>query len=103
MVALISAAELAHLRLAAVRGALKLTHMPQFENQLSVERFEQMCLVLQDSCYQVREKYANTLIRGLRLKEVHHRYLSSLFLMAHEVESQLFKQVSFSLCNTIQH
>ncbi|KAI7878695.1 ARM repeat-containing protein [Lichtheimia hyalospora FSU 10163] len=90
-----SAAELAHLRLTAVKGALKLTHMEQFESQLSVERFEQMCLILQDSCYQVREQYAKTLIAGLKLQELHHRYLSSLFLMAHEVESDLLKQVKY--------
>ena len=94
---MISAAELAHLRLTAVKGALKLTHMEQFESQLSVERFEQMCLILQDSCYQVREQYARTLVEGLKLQELHHRYLSSLFLMAHEVESDLFKQVIFFL------
>lgn len=92
-----SAAELAHLRLTAVKGALKLTHMEQFENQLSVERFEQMCLVLQDSCYQVRERYAHELMTGLRYNEVHYRYLSSLFLMAHEIESGLFKEVKYFL------
>lgn len=95
LIAWISAAELAHLRLTAVKGALKLTHMEQFENQLSVERFEQMCLVLQDSCYQVRERYAHELMTGLRYSEVHYRYLSSLFLMAHEIESGLFKEVGY--------
>ncbi|KAG0164485.1 hypothetical protein DFQ30_009873 [Apophysomyces sp. BC1015] len=88
-----SAPETSHLRLLAARSIVKLTHINSYESRMSVPDFERLGLTLQDSCYYVRQGFAETLMRGLQAYKIHPRYHSLLFLCAHEPEPQLFKQI----------
>ncbi|KAI9491520.1 armadillo-type protein [Zychaea mexicana] len=90
-----SAPESSHLRLAAAQSMVKLTHKPAYQNQLSVSQFEHLALTIQDTCYQVRYGFAETLMKGIPMNQVHMRYLSVLFLSAHEPEEELLKQVKY--------
>ncbi|KAI8141303.1 armadillo-type protein [Fennellomyces sp. T-0311] len=90
-----SAPESSHLRLAATQSMIKLTHMPAYEAQLTVSQFEHLALTIQDTCYQVRYGFAQTLMKGIPMNQVHQRYLSVLFLSAHEPEEELLKQIKY--------
>ncbi|KAI9265204.1 armadillo-type protein [Phascolomyces articulosus] len=90
-----SVPESSHLRLAAAQSMIKLTHMPAYQNRLNVSQFEHLALTIQDDCYQVRYGFAETIMKGIPVNQVHMRYLSVLFLVAHEIEGNLLKQINY--------
>ncbi|KAI9485716.1 MAG: armadillo-type protein [Benjaminiella poitrasii] len=89
----INAAETSHLRLGGTQSIVKLTQYAKYLNELTVPNFEKLSYTLQDTCYYVRQEFAETLMKGLQTKEIHSRYYSLLFICAHEPEASLLKQV----------
>lgn len=81
------------MRLAAAQSIIKLAHLEPYEQELTVTKFERLALTVQDSCYYVRAMFAETLMKGLKLNQIHPRYFALLFLYAHEPESDLIKQI----------
>jgi sister-chromatid-cohesion protein PDS5 len=62
-------------------------------NGLTVPKFERLSITLQDTCFWVRREFAESLIKGLSTEQIHPRYYALLFLIAHEPEEALLKQV----------
>ncbi|KAI1314319.1 hypothetical protein EDD11_002303 [Mortierella claussenii] len=78
-----------HLRLHAARLVIKLTRgRPIYEKMVSVAEFTRLSLVIQDPVYRVRQGLASRIMKYLRAKELHVRYLAFLFLAAHEPEPE---------------
>ncbi|KAF9584188.1 hypothetical protein BGW38_007287 [Lunasporangiospora selenospora] len=76
-----------HLRLNAAKFALKLTrNRPIYERMVSVSEYKQLALVIQDPVYKVRHGFASRIMKYLRFRELHVRYLAVLVLAAHEPE-----------------
>ena len=88
-----SAAETSHLRLGASRALVKLTQHAKYVNQLTVPKFEKLGITLQDTCFYVRQEFAESLMKGLHTEQIHSRYYALLFMCAHEPEAALVKQV----------
>ncbi|KAI8352060.1 hypothetical protein BD560DRAFT_477874 [Blakeslea trispora] len=88
-----NAAETSHLRLGASRAFVKLTQHAKYVNQLTVPKFEKLGITLQDTCFYVRQEFAESLMKGLHTEQIHSRYYALLFLCAHEPEAALVKQV----------
>lgn len=88
-----SAAETSHLRLGATQSIVKLTQFRRYFNELTVPKFEKLSIILQDSCYYVRQEFAESLMKGLQNGQIHSRYYTLLFICAHEPEISLLKQV----------
>lgn len=62
-------------------------------NELTVTKFERLSVTLQDTCYQVRLHFAESLMKGLQSQQIHSRYYTLLFVCAHEIEQDLLKRV----------
>ncbi|KAG0205383.1 hypothetical protein BGX28_003004 [Mortierella sp. GBA30] len=76
-----------HLRLNAARMVIKLTRgNPTFEKMVSVADYSRLALVMQDPEFGIRQGFASRIMKYLRSKELHIRYLAVLFLGAHEPE-----------------
>ncbi|CAO3633172.1 unnamed protein product [Mucor fragilis] len=88
-----NAAETSHLRLGATQSIVKLTEFSRYTSELTVPKFEKLSVALQDSCYYVRQEFAETLMKGLQSGQIHSRYYTLLFICAHEPELSLLKQV----------
>lgn len=85
----------AHLRLTAARGLLKLAKADSaFDGMITQHDFQKLALVIQDSCYQVRESFANRLIKYIQIGGLPMRYSVILMLSAHEPEVELKHRVS---------
>lgn len=84
----------AHLRNTAARGLLKLAKADRaFDDMITPLDFQKLALVIQDSCYQVRESFANRLIKYIQLGGLSTRYSIILMLSAHEPEAELKHRV----------
>ncbi|KAI9313758.1 armadillo-type protein [Dichotomocladium elegans] len=93
----LSAPEASRLRLVAANAIVTLTHQKEYEHYLSVVQFEHLGLTLQDTCYFVREGFAETLMAKIPNGQLHLRYYSMLFMIAHEPEEILLKRVAYFL------
>ncbi|KAG0073323.1 hypothetical protein BGZ89_006616 [Linnemannia elongata] len=83
-----------HLRLSAARFVIKLTRgRPAYEKMVAVSDFSRLALVIQDPVYRVRHGFATRIMKYLRAKELHIRYLAVLILVAHEPEVDWKAQV----------
>ncbi|KAI8599735.1 armadillo-type protein [Dissophora ornata] len=83
-----------HLRLNAARLAIKLTrNRPVYEKMVSVAEYNRLALVIQDPVFRVRHGFASRIMKYLRSKELHIRYLAVLILTAHEPEAEWRLQV----------
>ncbi|KAF9571866.1 hypothetical protein EC968_010594 [Mortierella alpina] len=83
-----------HLRLNAARLAIKLTRgNPTFEKMVSVTDYRRLALVMQDTIFGVRQGFATRVMKYIRSKELHIRYLAVLFLGAHEPELEWRQKV----------
>ncbi|KAF9933605.1 hypothetical protein FBU30_005044 [Linnemannia zychae] len=83
-----------HLRLSAARFVIKLTRgRPAYEKLVSVSDYCHLSLVIQDPVYRVRQGFASRIMKYLRAKELHIRYLAVLLLVAHEPELEWKAQV----------
>ncbi|KAF9151558.1 hypothetical protein BG015_006528 [Linnemannia schmuckeri] len=83
-----------HLRLNAARFVIKLTRgRPAYEKMVAVPDFGRLSLVIQDPVYRVRHGFASRIMKYLRAKELHIRYLAVLMLVAHEPEVDWKSQV----------
>lgn len=60
-------------------------------SELTIDQFENLGETMQDSCFYVRVEFTNSLIKGLSTGQIHPRYYTLLFLLAHEVEESLLK------------
>ncbi|KAG0346698.1 hypothetical protein BG004_001038 [Podila humilis] len=76
-----------HLRLSAARSVIKLCNSrPVYERMVTVMEHTRLALVMQDPVFRVRHGLAQRIMKYLRAKELHARYLAVLFLAAHEPE-----------------
>ncbi|KAF9551607.1 hypothetical protein EC957_006500 [Mortierella hygrophila] len=83
-----------HLRLNAARFVIKLTRgRPAYEKMVAVSDYSRLALVIQDPVYRVRHGFATRIMKYLRAKELHIRYLAVLILVAHEPEVDWKSQV----------
>lgn len=83
-----------HLRLNAARFVVKLTRgRPAYEKMVGVSDYCRLALVIQDPVYRVRHGFASRIMKYLRAKELHIRYLAVLMLVAHEPETDWKSQV----------
>ena len=90
----ISAVLKSHLRLNAARLVIKLTRgNPTFEKMVSVADYRRLALVMQDAIFGVRQGFATRVMKYIRSKELHIRYLAVLFLGAHEPELEWRQKV----------
>jgi len=89
-----SAVMKSHLRLNAARFIIKLTRgRPAYEKMVAVSDYSRLALVVQDPVYRVRHGLASRIMKYLRAKELHIRYLAILLLAAHEPEMEWRQQV----------
>lgn len=72
---------------------MTLTTYAKYTNELTVPKFERLGITLQDTCFYVRSEFAESLMKGLQTEQIHPRYYALLFLVAHEPEEILLKQV----------
>ncbi|KAG0006885.1 hypothetical protein BGZ65_002293 [Modicella reniformis] len=83
-----------HLKLNAARLVIKLTrNRPVYEKMVTVADYNQLALVIQDPVFRVRQGFAGRIMKYLRAKELHIRYLAVLILAAHEPENEWRLQV----------
>ncbi|KAF8978961.1 hypothetical protein BGZ46_005971 [Entomortierella lignicola] len=83
-----------YLRLNAARFVIKLTRdRPVYEKMVSVSEYHRLALVVQDPVCRVRQGFASRIMKYLRSKELHIRYLAVLFLAAHEPEQSWKLQI----------
>ncbi|KAF9170234.1 hypothetical protein BGX20_009239 [Mortierella sp. AD010] len=83
-----------YLRLNAARLVIKLTrNRPIYEKMVSVAEYRRLALVVQDPVCRVRQGFAGRVMKYLRSKELHIRYLAVLFLAAHEPEPEWRLQI----------
>ncbi|KAF9996989.1 hypothetical protein BGZ79_009272 [Entomortierella chlamydospora] len=83
-----------YLRLNAARLVIKLTrNRPVYEKMVSVAEYRRLALVVQDPVCRVRQGFAGRVMKYLRSKELHIRYLAVLFLAAHEPEPEWRLQI----------
>ncbi|KAF9110601.1 hypothetical protein BGX27_006126 [Mortierella sp. AM989] len=83
-----------HLRLNAARFVIKLTrNRPVYEKMVSVVEYRRLALVAQDPVCRVRQGFTGRIMKYLRSKELHIRYLAVLFLTAHEPEPKWRLQI----------
>ncbi|KAJ1679500.1 Sister chromatid cohesion protein pds5, partial [Spiromyces aspiralis] len=83
-----------HLRLTGASCLLKLARSIVFERMITIEDFRHLALVAQDPCYQVRDAFlTKKLIPALASMRVHARYISTLFLVAHDPEKDIKNNV----------
>ncbi|KAF9906908.1 hypothetical protein EC991_011471 [Linnemannia zychae] len=83
-----------HLRLNAARFVIKLTRgRPPYEKMVAVADYCRLSLVIQDPVYRVRHGLASRIMKYLRAKELHIRYLAVMLLAAHEPELEWKSQV----------
>ncbi|KAG0218346.1 hypothetical protein BGX33_007671 [Mortierella sp. NVP41] len=83
-----------HLRLNAARFVIKLTRgRPRYEKLVTVSNYRRLALVIQDPVYRVRHGLASRIMKYLRAKELHIRYLAVLLLAAHEPELEWRMQI----------
>ncbi|RIB07171.1 armadillo-type protein, partial [Gigaspora rosea] len=72
------------LRLAAARSILKLAQKKIYDEMITVEQFQELALMIQDPCYQVRLAFASRLVKYCGGYQLHARFLSIFFLIAHD-------------------
>ncbi|KAF9183757.1 hypothetical protein BGZ51_003819 [Haplosporangium sp. Z 767] len=66
---------------------------PTYEKMVSVTDYSRLALVIQDPVYRVRHGLASRIMKYLRSKELHIRYLAVLILAAHEPEDEWRLQI----------
>lgn len=78
----ISAKNRSHLRLAASLGLLKIVQNTKYVDVITLEQYQQLALVVQDSCYEIREKFTLKLHIALNSLKLSLDYLAFLVLVA---------------------
>ncbi|KAJ1957264.1 Sister chromatid cohesion protein pds5, partial [Dispira parvispora] len=81
-------AQRSHLRLTAAKCLLKLATQDRYDALLSVTQVEQLGLLVQDTCFQVRFGYLTKLVAYLTQLRIPHRYLPAVFLVVFDPESE---------------
>ncbi|CAG8747158.1 21009_t:CDS:10, partial [Racocetra persica] len=85
------------LRLAAARSILKLTQKKIYDGMITVEQFQELALMIQDPCYQVRLAFASRLVKYCGGYQLHARFLSIFFLIAHDPMKEIKDMVKVFL------
>ncbi|CAH1267920.1 PDS5B [Branchiostoma lanceolatum] len=89
----VSLPERAHLRLAAGCAVLKLAQERVFAELLSLEQFQMVASLMNDSCLEVRQKFTNKLHKGLMRLRLPLEYMSIFSLAAREQHPGLRRQI----------
>ncbi|RHZ63282.1 hypothetical protein Glove_330g114 [Diversispora epigaea] len=85
------------LRLAAMRSVLKLATQEIYDSMISIAEFQELALMIQDSCYQVRLAFASRLVKYCGGHRLSSRYLSIFFLIAHDPMNDIREMVKVFL------
>lgn len=64
-----------------------------YEKMVSVTEYSHLALVIQDPVFRVRQGLASRIMKYLRAKELHIRYLAVLILASHEPEIEWRNQI----------
>lgn len=84
----------------AARLVLKLTRgRPDYEKMVSVPEYSRLALCIQDPVYRVRQGFASRIMKYMRSKDLHVRYLAVLILAAHEPETEWRAEIRKFLSN----
>ncbi|XP_074650507.1 sister chromatid cohesion protein PDS5 homolog A-like [Tubulanus polymorphus] len=78
----ISKADMAHLRLAAACGIVKLAQEHVYTDIVQLHHFQTVALILNDACYQVRRTFAQKLNHGLMQFKLPLEYMAMFSLAA---------------------
>ncbi|KAJ8028379.1 Sister chromatid cohesion protein PDS5-like B-B [Holothuria leucospilota] len=90
----IGRADMSRLRLAAGCALLKLAQVPAFAEFISLEQFQLIALLINDECFQVREKFAEKLNQGLISLRLPLSYMSILSLCIKDPVKENHKKAS---------
>ncbi|CAG8667188.1 13334_t:CDS:10, partial [Cetraspora pellucida] len=85
------------LRLAAARSILKLVQKKIYDGMITVEQFQELALMIQDPCHQVRLAFASRLVKYCGGYQLHARFLSIFFLIAHDPMKEIKDMVKVFL------
>ena len=88
----ISASDRSRLRLSAANGILRLARNPLLVDIISVQQFQRLALVAQDTCKEVRERFINKLHHALKSLELPMPYISVLSLVGTESDKKVKAQ-----------
>ena len=77
-----SAINRSRLRLKAGCGLLKLAQQTKYTDQITVEQYHQVALVMQDSCCEVRDFFTTKLHKGLETLRLPPSYMAIYALAA---------------------
>ncbi|EEB09310.1 cohesin-associated protein Pds5 [Schizosaccharomyces japonicus yFS275] len=83
----------AWLRLSAARFLLKLAVLPEFEPLVTFQTFLHLCLLCQDSIYEVRQEFVRRLQKLLQFDRLPARFHAAIFLLAHDPEAEFLGKV----------
>ncbi|KAK2159284.1 hypothetical protein LSH36_155g04017 [Paralvinella palmiformis] len=97
----INKAEMSRLRLQAGCCMLKLAQEPVYSELVSLEQFQTLALLLNDSSYQVRVRFARKLNAGLMTLKLPLQYLSIFSLAANDPVKERRLQCKVMLTNNI--
>ncbi|KAL9973177.1 hypothetical protein ACROYT_G019595 [Oculina patagonica] len=89
----VSAPDCSRLRLAAACGIIKIAQEPNYIECITLENFQRLSLVMQDSCYEVRDKFTKKLHKAEDLLKLPLEYLGIFALAAPEPVKERKNQV----------
>eukprot|EP00731_Ephydatia_muelleri_P031203 Em0022g717a len=84
----ISAPDRSRLRLSAANGILRLARNPVLVDIISVQQFQRLALVAQDTCKEVRARFMDKLHHALKSMELPMSYISVLSLVGTESDKR---------------
>ncbi|KAJ7363327.1 Sister chromatid cohesion protein PDS5 A [Desmophyllum pertusum] len=98
----VSAADCSRLRLAAACGIIKIAQELHYIDCITLENFQQISLVMQDSCYEVRDKFTKKLHKAEDLLKLPLEYLGIFALAAPEPDKERRNQVRQMIAKNVK-
>lgn len=89
----VKAADCSRLRLAAACGMIKIAQEPHYIEYITLENFQRLSLVMQDPCYEVRDKFTKKLHKAEDVLKLPLEYLGIFALAAPEPVKERKTQV----------
>lgn len=98
----VSAADCSRLRLAAACGIIKIAQEPLCIEFITLEIFQKLSLVMQDPCFEVRDKFTKKLHKGEDLLKLPLEYLGIFALAAPEPIKERRNQVKQMIAKNVK-
>lgn len=98
----VSAANCSRLRLAAASGIIKIAQEPHCTEFITLEVFQKLSLVMQDPCYEVRDKFTKKLHKAEDLLKLPLEYLGIFALAAPEPVKERRNQVKQMIAKNVK-